>query len=57
MIIVGKLPNAESQAGSPELEIQSEPQNHSKANRRISNIEPQNFEMWNRCAQSFFKNK
>jgi hypothetical protein len=25
-----------------------------KANRRISNIEPQNIEGWNRCAQSFF---
>jgi len=24
------------------------------ANRRISNIEPQNVEVWNRCAQSFF---
>jgi len=24
------------------------------ANRRISNIEPQNVEGWNRCAQSFF---
>jgi hypothetical protein len=27
-----------------------------KANRRISNIEPQNVEGWNRCAQSFLKN-
>ena len=27
-----------------------------KANRRISNIEPQNVEGWNRCAQSFFYN-
>jgi hypothetical protein len=25
------------------------------ANRRIANIEPQNFEGWNRFAQSFFK--
>jgi len=25
-----------------------------KANRRISNIEPQNIEGWNRCAQPFF---
>jgi hypothetical protein len=24
-----------------------------KANRRITNIEPQNFEGWNRCALSF----
>jgi hypothetical protein len=24
------------------------------ANRRISNIEPQNFEGWYRCAQSFY---
>jgi hypothetical protein len=26
-----------------------------KANRRISNIEPQNFEVWYRAAQSFFQ--
>ncbi|CAB1073327.1 hypothetical protein D1AOALGA4SA_1822 [Olavius algarvensis Delta 1 endosymbiont] len=26
-----------------------------KANRRISNIEPQNVEGWNRFAQSFLK--
>jgi hypothetical protein len=26
-----------------------------KANRRISNIEPQNVEVWNRFAQSFLK--
>ena len=26
-----------------------------KANRRISNIEPQNVEVWNRFAQSFIK--
>jgi len=25
------------------------------ANRRISNIEPQNFEVWNRFAPSFLK--
>jgi hypothetical protein len=27
------------------------------ANRRISNIEPQNFEGWFRFAQSFYKNR
>ena len=31
----------------------SEPKNQGKANRRMSNVEPQNVEGWYRCALSF----